>query len=235
MTRRLLSFLTLAVAAPTIGVATAAAAPIVPGAAPLWLMADDAELPSGCPSAGLINGSEMVEAVKRGSARDRGEIIVSLAMVDSLLRRPTVLACDPAQHAARTMPGPITGDSALAMQDRVFWGERALLGTATEGADGLRSGDRLAFPPLGSTASVDLAVAAGDATTTVRIPQSTDQPTAARIVGTSTGPTVVVTRASGAEQTVPVAVPPPSRYRIAWRRTGDRITARVRTILGRSS
>lgn len=204
----------------------------MPGATPLWMDLDTSDLPAGCPTPGAINGAETAEVVRAEPRRKRAELVIALTLIDSIIRRPTVLACDPAPQAARTILGPITGDSALTMQDRAFWGERALVGTATEGADGLRPGDRLTLPPLGSAATVDLTIAAGDATTTVRIPASTDPPSAARVTGTLRAPSLTLTRQSGREETQAISPPAARTFKLRWTRRATRLRLRLSTTPG---
>lgn len=230
--RRLLTLLLPCAGALALVVPAATAAPIVPGATPLWMDLDTSDLPAGCPTPGAINGAETADVIRAAPRRSRAELVIGLTLIDSIIRRPTVLACDPAPQATRTILGPITGDSALAMQDRAFWGERALVGTATEGADGLRPGDRLTLPPLGSAATIDLTIAAGDATTTVRIPASTDPPTAARVSGTLSAPSLILTRQSGREETQAITPPAARTFKLRWTRRGTTLRLRLATTPG---
>ncbi len=227
MTRRLLLPLVLACGIGACSAPAAVATPITPAATPLWLDGDTTDLPAGCPTPEAINGEQVLSVLRATKPKDRAELVIALTILDGAIGRPTVLACDPALLANRTFPGGITGESALTMTDRVFWGERTLVGSATEGANGLRPGDRLTLPTLGPSATVDLTVAAGAAISSLRLAASADPPASVTVQGTVAKPSVLVRRASGREETLPVSVPPAGRYRLRWTGSGSRRTARL--------
>ncbi len=170
------------------------AQPIVAGAAPLSMqfLRDD---PGNCPTPGT-SSNEVLEQLIGGELQRRrpnlNRVFTALSFP-----QPTLLLCDPEALAARRWLGGITGSSELTIHDTVWWGQRGLLASATDGAPAtLRVGDEIVLPATGPNAQLTASVRTSTGSSTVSVPAAS---TAARLTltGSTAAPVVRVQRTDG--------------------------------------
>jgi hypothetical protein len=212
---------TLALAA---GASPAGAAAITPGETPLWLSTTDPAIT--CPSAGAASGEGAIEAVRSTKGNDaRSLLILTTMLADAVAPAPIVGACDRPAAAARRFLGPITGSSGQGVNDIAYFGQRGLIGTDGDDGAALRPGDELVMPGGTTDASLDLRVAAGDASSVVRVSDGGPLPTRLQITGTIAAPSISVTAAEGAQRTIAISPPASAKQTIRLRRDRRKLRA----------
>ncbi len=177
----------------------AAAAPIVPAAAPL--SADFPAWPATCPQPEELDGTLATKQLGRFVRRtplNRFSLLFGLESVPS----PAVFLCDPPAASARRILGPLTGTTTVPVARDLSWfGTRGLvLATLGRQTPSLMPGDRVALPIVSPGAHLTVSVSTPGGARTLTVPAAAAAPSAVVIEGASTAPTLVVERA-GAEPT----------------------------------